>query len=112
MVEVLRGFDTLWGHWDVSMTISFRPHYGPGVDLAPDRDMCCGVPVCGAAQADCLETVGTLTPAAPRPCAGLLWIDLPFIIGDRSSAVVKVLCYKSEVLWFEPRWCHWNFSLT
>ena len=21
-------------------------------------------------------------------------------------------CYKSEVWWFDSRWCHWNFSLT
>jgi hypothetical protein len=26
--------------------------------------------------------------------------------------VVKVLRYKSEGRWFDPRWCHWNFSLT
>ena len=26
--------------------------------------------------------------------------------------MVKVLCYKSEGLWFDSRWCHWNFSLT
>jgi hypothetical protein len=32
--------------------------------------------------------------------------------GDRGSTVVKVLCYKSEVRWFDPRWCHWKFSLT
>jgi len=31
--------------------------------------------------------------------------------GDRSSTVVKVLCYKSEGGWFDPSWCHWNFSL-
>jgi len=30
--------------------------------------------------------------------------------GDRT--VVKVLCYKSEGRWFDPSWCHWNFSLT
>jgi len=29
--------------------------------------------------------------------------------GDRGSTVVKVLCYKSESRWFDPRW---NFSLT
>jgi len=28
------------------------------------------------------------------------------------STVVKVLCYKSEGSWFDPSWCHWNFSLT
>ena len=27
-------------------------------------------------------------------------------------SVVKVLCYKSEGRWFDPSWCHWNFSLT
>jgi hypothetical protein len=26
--------------------------------------------------------------------------------------MVKVLCHKSEGRWFDPRWCHWNFSLT
>ena len=26
------------------------------------------------------------------------------------SQVVKVLCYKSEGRWFDPSWCHWNFS--
>ena len=34
------------------------------------------------------------------------------IIGDRGSTVVKVLCYKSEGRWFDPGWCHLNFSLT
>ena len=33
-------------------------------------------------------------------------------IGDCGSTVVKVLCYKSEGRWFDPRWCQWNFSLT
>ena len=32
--------------------------------------------------------------------------------GDRGGTVVKVLCYKSEDHWFDPSWCHWNFSLT
>ena len=32
--------------------------------------------------------------------------------GDRGGTVVKVLCYKSEGRWLDPRWCHWNFSLT
>jgi hypothetical protein len=32
--------------------------------------------------------------------------------GDRGSTVVKILRYKSEIRWFVPRWCHWNFSLT
>ena len=32
--------------------------------------------------------------------------------GDRGSAVVKALCYKSEGRGVDSRWCHWNFSLT
>ena len=31
---------------------------------------------------------------------------------DRHCTVIKVLCYKSEGRWFDPRWCQWNFSLT
>jgi hypothetical protein len=30
-------------------------------------------------------------------------------LGDLGSAVVKVLCYKSEGLWFDPSWCKWIF---
>jgi spore maturation protein CgeB len=34
--------------------------------------------------------------------------------GDRGSTVVKVLRYKSEGRWFDPRWCrgifHWQKS--
>jgi len=29
--------------------------------------------------------------------------------GDRGSTVFKVLCYKSEDRWFDPRWCQWIF---
>jgi len=32
--------------------------------------------------------------------------------GDRCGTLVKALCYKSEGSWFDPSWCHWNFSLT
>ena len=32
--------------------------------------------------------------------------------GGHGGTVVKVLCYKSEGRWFNPSWCHWNFSLT
>jgi hypothetical protein len=32
-----------------------------------------------------------------------------YVIGDRGSIVVKVLRYKSEGHWFDPRWCHGIF---
>jgi len=28
---------------------------------------------------------------------------------DRSSTVIKVMCYKSEGRWFDPRRCQWIF---
>jgi len=34
---VARGFDSRC-HWDFSLTQSFRPHYGPGVDSASNRN--------------------------------------------------------------------------
>ena len=40
-----------------------------------------------------------------------LYIKVPIFIGpqaytgDRGSTVGKVLCYKSEGLWFDPSWC-------
>jgi hypothetical protein len=33
-----RGFDSQFGHWNFSLTKSFRPHYGPGVDSASNRN--------------------------------------------------------------------------
>jgi hypothetical protein len=33
-----RRFDSRWCHWNFSLTLSFRPHYGPGVDSASNRN--------------------------------------------------------------------------
>jgi hypothetical protein len=33
-----RGFDSRWCHWNFSLTQCFRPHYGPGVDSATNRN--------------------------------------------------------------------------
>jgi hypothetical protein len=32
------GFDSRWYLWDSSLTLFFRPHYVPGVDLAPKNN--------------------------------------------------------------------------
>jgi hypothetical protein len=32
-----RGFGSRWCHWNFSLTYSFRPHYGSGVDPATMR---------------------------------------------------------------------------
>jgi len=33
-----RCFDSRWCHWNISLTLSFRSHYGPGVDSASNRN--------------------------------------------------------------------------
>ena len=33
-----RGFNSRWCHWNFSVTLSFRSHYGPGVDSASNRN--------------------------------------------------------------------------
>jgi hypothetical protein len=33
-----RGVDSRGCHWNFSLTYSFRPHYGPGVDSASNRN--------------------------------------------------------------------------
>jgi hypothetical protein len=33
-----RGTDSRWCHWNISLTQSFRPHYGSGVDTASNRN--------------------------------------------------------------------------
>jgi hypothetical protein len=33
-----RGFDSRWGYWGFSLTLSFRPHYVCRVDLASSRN--------------------------------------------------------------------------
>jgi hypothetical protein len=40
LVEALegRGYDSRCHHWIFSLTLSFWPHYGPGVDPASNRN--------------------------------------------------------------------------
>jgi hypothetical protein len=33
-----RGIDSRWYHWNFSLSESFRPHYGHGVDSASNRN--------------------------------------------------------------------------
>jgi hypothetical protein len=33
-----RGFDSRWCHWNLSVTLSFRSHYGPGAASASNRN--------------------------------------------------------------------------
>ena len=60
-------------------------------------------------------------PSSGTPKRGILYIQANSggmvsiwegYISDRGGTVVKVLCCKSEGRWFDPSWCHRNFSLT
>ena len=72
-----RGFDSRWCHWNFSLTLSFRPHCGPGVDSASNRNeyqeyflgvksgRCVGLIILPPSCADCLgiwepQPTGTL----------------------------------------------------
>ena len=59
---------------------------------------------CMTNQAYDLQTVHTAILQKTKQCLSTH--------GDRGGTVVKALCYKSEGRWFDPRWFHWNFSLT
>jgi hypothetical protein len=92
-VEVLqyepegRGFVSRWCHRNFSLTQSFRPHYGPGVDSASNRNeyqkyflgvggggkggRCVGLTTLPPSCADCLEIWESEPPGTLRVCLGL-----------------------------------------
>ena len=53
-----------------------------------------------------------LEPSGPLQACNGTALPLQIYCGGRGGSVVKVLCYKPEGRWLDPRWCHWNFSLT
>ena len=85
-------FDSCRVHWDFSLTLSFQPHYGPGVDSASNREQYQGYLLGGGkggrymglgtlspSCADCLEIWGaSKPPGALRACPvlyeGLLYL--------------------------------------
>ena len=89
LLEALRykpegcGFDSRWCHWNFSLTQSFRPHYGPGVDSASNRneyqeyflggkdDQCVGLTILPPSCADCLEIWELQPPGTLGACPGL-----------------------------------------
>ena len=61
-----RGFDSRWCQWNFSLTFSFRPHYGTGVESVSNRNeyqecflgdkcgRCVGLTTLPSSCADCL----------------------------------------------------------
>ena len=78
-----RGFDSWWSHWNFSLTQSFQPHYGPGVDSASNRNeykeyflggkggRCVGLTTLPPSCANCLEIWERQPPGTLRASPGL-----------------------------------------
>jgi len=84
------GFDSLWCHWNFSLTYSFWPHYGPGVNSASNRNeyqeyfladkggRCIGLTTLPPSCPDCVEIWEPQAPgilcACNRPVQVLLYL--------------------------------------
>ena len=78
-----RGFHSQWCYWNFSLTLSFRPHYGLGVDSASNRNeyqeyflrskggRCVGLTTLLLSCADCLEIWEPQPSGILRACPGL-----------------------------------------
>ena len=78
-----RGFDSRMCQWNFSLTYSFRPHYGPWVDSASNRneyqeyflggkgDQCIGLTTFPPSCADCLEIWEPQPRGTLRACPDL-----------------------------------------
>jgi hypothetical protein len=94
LVETLRykpeshWFDSRWSPWNSSLTLSFRPHYSPGVNSNTNRNdhlagkggRCAGLTTLPPPRVDRLEISGASTSWNPhglsRPEQVLLYIHL------------------------------------
>jgi len=78
-----RSFDSRWCHWNFSLTQSFQPHYGSGVDSASNRNeyqeyflgskggRCVGLTNLAHSCANCLGIWEPQPPGILRVCPGL-----------------------------------------
>ena len=46
---------------------------------------------------------------AAKYCICFYFFKVLICYADCGGPVVKVLCYKPEGCWFDPRWCYWKF---
>ena len=79
-----------------------RPPFAPVSPTSPGGPGSPGLPT--------LTAVIIIPNSASSPCLVLLiYTQYLFLMADRGSTVVKVLCYNSEGRWFDPSWCQWHF---
>jgi hypothetical protein len=112
-----RGFHSRWGHWDFSLTWSFRPHYGPGFNPGSERNEyqeyllgnkggpCVRLIALPPSCADCLQSWKPKLPGALRA--------IPGIYGDRFTFILScsylIWTYFIFLLYYSPTlklWFH------
>ena len=111
MVEAMRykpegrGFDSRLCHWNFSLT-SFRPHCGPRVDSASNRNeyqeyflgciggRCVRLTTLPPSCADCLEFYEPQPPGPLRACPGLSWNCFTFTLPP------YWMCYRAASIWY------------
>jgi hypothetical protein len=88
-----RGFESRWCHWNFLLTLSFRSHYGPGVDLVNRNEYqeyflgskggrCVGLTTLRPSCEDCLEIWEPQPPGALRGLSRLVMGFLFCVCGD------------------------------
>ena len=114
LVEALRykpeggGFDPRWCHWNFSLTQSFRPHCGPGVDSASNRKeyqeyflggkggRCLGLTALPCPCADVLKygSLNLLEPSGPvQACNGFALPSSPMPLDTQPDYVFGQLVH-------------------
>ena len=119
LVESLRyrheghGFDSLWCYWNCSLKLSFRPHCGPGVDSACNRNeyqeyflggkdgRCVGLTTLPPSCAFCIEIPVAWTSWSPnglyRDFTFTFTFTFAFWTKERAWSLAK--CYCSLLLY-------------
>ena len=95
------GFDSRWSHWNFSLTKSFQPHNGPGIDSASDRheyqeyflgsrdSRCVWLMTLPLSCANCHEIWEFHPPGTLRACPGPWWdcfACMSSVQGDRQKS--------------------------
>jgi hypothetical protein len=126
LVEALRykseghGFDSWWCHWNFSLTYSFRPQFGPGVDqplteneyqeyfLGGKCGRCVGLTNLAPSCTDCLEIWGGSASWNPqglsRPVMGLLYFFTNIFISNRERRKT----FLQDIIGFLENHGFWN----
>ena len=119
-----RGFDPIWGIWNIPLVQSFQPHYDCGVDLPFNRNeyqgyllrgkggRCLGMTTLPPSCDDCLvEILGASTCWTLRASLGLTGRVLPLPCFHHGNAIISLVsdfvwkCDSGPVFGIKPKSC-------